>query len=167
MGDVRIPDAPALRFSTAMSVEAWIYLESAPTSDIGAIAAKNRGSGGTGFHVSVSNDRRLTLGVCTASGGCTGIDSVPTFIAVGQWTHVAATWTAGGTFKLYVNGVLAGSGSLQAFGQSTLPLVIGSEDTVSGRRFPGFVDELGIYNVELSAADVAKIHTAGTAGKCP
>ena len=70
----------------------------------------------------------------------------------GVWTHVAGVWD-GTTSRIYLNGVLQdsapASGTLQ---QSTRPVVIGSHP--GWASFDGLIDEVRLYNVALSSAQV-------------
>jgi hypothetical protein len=79
------------------------------------------------------------------------------------WIHVAITRT-GNDYNLYVNGVLAGSGTDTA---PDLPTTTGWQ--MSGRggfMYHGSLDEVTLYNRALSADEVAAIFHAGSAGKC-
>lgn len=73
-----------------------------------------------------------------------------------RWVHVAAVWNkAALTYQLYVNGVADGTGT------STTGTVSGSENltlgksTIYGNLLAGRLDEVRIYNTNLTAAHVA------------
>ena len=74
-------------------------------------------------------------------------------MARNTWTHLAATYD-GATLRLYVNGMLVASvartGSLAT---STNPLQIGG-DSIYGQYFRGTIDEVRVYNVALTAAQI-------------
>jgi len=91
----------------------------------------------------------------------------------GQWYHVVATYSGvGGSaaqngMKLYVNGqniVSSAStfGSYTAMSNTTAPLYIGRVTTSYAN---GKMDEIGIFNIELSEVQVQSIYNATTTGK--
>ncbi|MBI1895114.1 MAG: putative Ig domain-containing protein [Acidobacteria bacterium] len=88
-------------------------------------------------------------------------------IPVGVWTFVAATYD-GASEKIYLNGALNASRAVSgAIVPSAENLVIGSRSlTAPGEFFTGNIDEVDIYSRALTAAEIAAIYSAGTAGKC-
>ena len=91
-------------------------------------------------------------------------------IPIGQWTHLAGTWD-GAHLKLYTNGGLARSSSLQlpAIGNSGCPFSIGGFNNSCGyygQYFPGLIDEVSLYNRALFPGEINAIYLAGSAGKC-
>ena len=78
----------------------------------------------------------------------------------GQWHHVAATRNnAGGAMKLYVDGILQASANGPT-GSRSAPtgLRIGSMQP-GGGFFPGTMDDVRLYNYQLSASQVAALFT--------
>lgn len=80
------------------------------------------------------------------------------------WYHTAVTYD-GATVRLYLNG------SLDASGAKTLNTVLDTNGITIGSRpgsskWKGQIDEPTLYNRALSAAEVAAIYQAGSAGKC-
>lgn len=80
------------------------------------------------------------------------------------WHHVVGVSSGGGgsgTSNLYVNGVSAADelGSLGNVEVSTASIIIGSH--ADGAYFTGLIDEVAIWNVVLSAADVSSIYNSG------
>ena len=74
-------------------------------------------------------------------------------LAANTWSYLAETYD-GSTIRLYVNGTQVGS--LAASGavlSSTSPLQIGG-DSLFGQYFSGLIDEVRVYNVALSAAQI-------------
>ncbi len=70
-----------------------------------------------------------------------------------RWTHLAATYD-GTTTRLYVNGTQVSSqAQTGAMAASTNPLQIGG-DSLYGQFFQGTIDEVRIYNVALTAAQI-------------
>ncbi|MGH7633356.1 MAG: LamG-like jellyroll fold domain-containing protein, partial [Gemmatimonadaceae bacterium] len=65
------------------------------------------------------------------------------------------TWD-GTTGRVYINGVLDGSGPINSLPNNTLDLRIGA-DSNGNDRFNGLIDEAAVHNVALSAAQIAAI----------
>lgn len=75
----------------------------------------------------------------------------------GRWYHVAATWGAGNSLKLYVNGALvADAGSTLVARNSGGALYMCAIQTTTG-RFTGLIDDVYLYNSALTAAQVAAL----------
>lgn len=100
--------------------------------------------------------------------GAPGDSGVLAFsLTPGTWQHLAITRDASRVTRLYLDNVLIGTVTsgidIPYDGTQFLRL---SGWGGGGRHFNGQVDEVSIYNRGLSAAEVAAIHSAGSAGKC-
>jgi MSHA biogenesis protein MshQ len=104
------------------------------------------------------------FGFNTGQSDVYGIDSTG---LARRWVHVVAVFTNGSVAdnKLYIDGVDQGTLSLRAGRTPAAALaVVGSRFQVGGwgagttYRFSGRIDQLRIYNGELSAASVALLH---------
>ena len=93
-----------------------------------------------------------------------------TVLSTGQWYHVATTYSGvGGTnaqdgIKIYVDGVRVDDSSVSggtyvAMGNKTTPLYIGKLDSSYAN---GSVDEVSVFDSELSASEVMDIYNGGT-----
>jgi len=84
---------------------------------------------------------------------------------VDVWYHVAVSYD-GATACFYINGAPAGC----LFYGANLFGTGGRGYTIGGRgmtgTFAGLIDELTVYDRVLTAAEIAAIHSAGSAGKC-
>jgi hypothetical protein len=94
----------------------------------------------------------------------------------GAWHHVAGTYD-GSNVRLYLDGTEVGGGTPSGiaigYGLSTdSDLVIGNYldggtcSTPTPFSFIGDIDEVELFNVALSAADIGAIYNAGSEGKC-
>ena len=80
----------------------------------------------------------------------------------GLWHHIVATWdVSGDELKLYLDGVLKDT-------KTSLPTIVGTAPTSSignnansGQYFLGNIDEVSLFDVELSAADVTTLYNDG------
>jgi chitodextrinase len=161
---VTINDAPSLRLTSAMTLEAWVN-PSTVTSAWRDVIYKG------------GNDNYYLEGTSSLSGvpgagatvGSTDATIVGTAaLAVNTWTHLALTYD-GTALRLYVNGVQVSSqpitGSILT---SATPLQIGS-DNVFGQYFAGMIDEVRVYNVALSQTQIQSdmATPVGTGGSTP
>jgi hypothetical protein len=171
-GSVLIPDAPALRFTNAMTIEVWIN----PRSSGGTpreIVSKwfGNGNGHQNLSYTTSIDTSGQAYILVSSDGDTSNPDVDykvvyttSIIPLNQWSHFAATYD-GASLKVYLNGVLENQASwTNGIFPGTAPLVIG--ECYSESLFNGLIDEPSLYNRALSDTEIQEIYNAGGAGKC-
>lgn len=82
----------------------------------------------------------------------------------GTWTHLAAVYTAtaatSGNLALYVNGVLAGTGSTTtAWNNSSTTLTVGGR--TASDYLNGAADDITVYDHAIGAGEVTSLYTAG------
>ena len=79
-------------------------------------------------------------------------------ITAGVWTHLAMTYTMGGKFIAYVNGVPKDSVTVAALpvGTNSNPFIIGAAPwDISSFKLNGSLDEVRVYNAALTQAQIA------------
>ena len=143
---VTINNATMLQLSTAMTLEAWVNLSTVSSAwrDVIYKANDNYYLEGTSM-----TSGRPAMGGKFASSPL----YATTALAVNTWMHLAATYD-GTTTRLYVNGTQVSSqAQTGAMAASTNPLQIGG-DSLYGQFFQGTIDEVRIYNVALTAAQI-------------
>lgn len=87
---------------------------------------------------------------------CTQTIIAPFNASLNQWTHVTGT-VDGSTARLYINGVLVASGPVQTnFSGVNSSIRIGGEACCSGNDFPGWVDELQVWNYARSSSEIVE-----------
>ena len=87
-------------------------------------------------------------------------------LALNTWTHLAVTYD-GAMLRLYVNGLLvASTAKTGAIASSANPLQFGG-DAIYGQYFAGKIDEVRVYNVALSAAQVQTDMNTAIGGGAP
>jgi glucose/arabinose dehydrogenase/chitodextrinase len=145
---VTVPDAPSLRLTTAMTLEAWVFPLTTTVSWRDVIYKGNDNY----YLMATSSVGGLPAagGIFSGSYGEVFGDSV---LPANTWTHLAVSWD-GSVIELYVNGVLVEShpqaGTLAA---SSNPLQIGG-DGLYGQYFGGRIDEVRVYNTALTQAQI-------------
>lgn len=152
----RVPSSPSLRITGSITVEAWIRL------DVGGIdqtIVEKSGCVGEaalvgGYALGVNAANKLifqTKDDCALASTVTG----GTVLAPGTWYHVAGVWN-GAQLLVYVNGVIDGTlADLRNPKLGDTPLIIGSSgNLVPFQTFAGFIDEVRVWSVARSAADL-------------
>ena len=129
-------------FSGSYTKEAWIN-----TNTLTAFPNILSGNASTGTALFLNNGR-------VAAGHGPGFAQVldPAAITAGTWVHVAVTYNAGtGVMNLYKNGVLVSTASSVPAYTETVQQI----GTFSGGNFfNGLIDEVRIWNVARSGADI-------------
>jgi hypothetical protein len=159
---VNLGASPALKATLALSVEAWIYPtgpgQDAPT---GGIIVNKEGE----YEFARFADGTLRWAMAITSPNWSWVNS--TIVApLNQWMHIAFTYDRSNV-RLYTNGVLArtmpGTGNIGDFNASMNELWIGQRQA-GGQGFQGRIDEVRVWNVTRSAADIAANYSRFLAG---
>ncbi len=153
---VTVNDSPSLHLSTGMTLEAWVnpVLANGTWSDV---IYKGDNNNDNYFVEGSSPNNGSPVGGGTFGSGTFGITNLTTVgtgaLPTNQWSHVAATYN-GTQLELYVNGVQISSqpqtGNIMT---STNALQIGG-DISNGQYFDGELDEIRVYNLALTAAQI-------------
>ena len=156
-GRVQVSSSAALQLTNKISLEAWIKPTSLPSSGSFRSVMTKAESYSLQF-----NGPRLEFTVIQ-SGTRRRLQTPTGAIAAGGTYHVVGTFD-GTTQRLYVNGTQVASVALSGSATTnTNALYVGSWDGGS-EYFNGTIDEPAVYNVVLSASQVAAHYRAGTTG---
>jgi hypothetical protein len=164
---INVGNPSQLQMTGAMTITAWVYLDS--TSPVhgsrnGRIVGKMGGGGqrswSTGIEANVSGvDVPATVQV--ASNGNTVVslsDDSP--LPMDQWVHYAGVFTPGISMQVYLNGQLAATrtDSIPASQHANdQPALIGHRPACSNCGWYGSLDEVRIYNEALGQTQIASI----------
>ena len=140
--------------SQSYSIEAWINARTwRPQSWQGSIITNDSGVGNGGFAFRCGNDGRLSIAVSANNNWNEALSDV--VMTTNKWHHVAATVDQG-TITLYVDGASVALATFQGDpAASTRDITIGESTGFPGRFFDGVIDEVRIWSVARSAADIA------------
>jgi hypothetical protein len=159
---VTIPEIPQYDVTSEVSLMAWVKATTVPnwarvidksqwqTSGFDLVLTQNAGLPRLEFFV--NNTTSL------ADGTTAVIDN--------EWHFIAGTF-GNKTIRVYVNGKM--EGQAQSVGQvdinpNNLPVMIGGESSSNGgQQYLGSIDEVAMYNRELSADEIANIFRNGMA----
>ena len=146
-------------FTDRVSISLWINSRGSP-DNLGLVSKRTannvnemmwtlqlRGtnSGGTSRQV-----RFFTSGGFDVYSGA-GNEVIP-----GEWTHVCAT-ADGTTASIYINGVLMSTGQGPMGRGTDVPLYVGMQQ-LQNQIFEGKVDEVRIFNYDVTAEEVAQLY---------
>lgn len=147
------------------SVEAWMQA-STTTGNFGVLGTRAPSDGG--FDIQIHNDV-VHADIGDGTNWLTNTADAPMPIAVNTWYQVVYT-VAPGSWTVYINGTKAASGTMlpgtPLLWDSTHQFHIGDIGNV-WEPFNGKIDDVSVYGVALTAAQVANHYTAGTNPSAP
>jgi len=145
-GYAAAPNSSSLNITGSFTIECWAFRS---TAGLGYIIQKANGTN-TGYSLYVNSTGLITVGTNNTQR-LTSTNTVPE----NTWTHIAATYTAGTGYNIYLNGVSSGSASSNSNPISnTDSLLIGKRE--NGFNFPGALDEIRIWNRPLTQAEIQR-----------
>ena len=159
---VSIPDSANLRIRSALTVEAWIKVDSFDAEHATIIA---KGDYSWRLQRNFSGNSIL---FGTNNAGPTSWHDLRGSRNVndGLWHHVAGVYD-GSTKYIYVDGVLDVSVPYTGLIDETdSPVWIGNNSDIPSRLWDGQIDEVGVYDRALTADEIAAIYAAGSDGIC-
>ncbi len=160
------PVPPLLQIQNAISLSAWIYVPRNPYGDYGFIVGCQSDATMSGITIMFS---KTDTNAYTAPAGHVHFQigdgsfhesDANAVIPMSQWVHIVATRRATQDAKIYHNAVLQSSGGAPWSGAVTYnhgTYAIGTEKG-AGRYFLGIMDDIRIYNRELSFSEVKALY---------
>ncbi len=145
---------PTQSISGSISIECWIYYDTLPIN--GMIVEKEP--------INTQWELFFESGILNWRGGSTTALVLATSPSIHSWHHLVVTQN-GTTAKIYVDGVLLTTGTVTAIGNGSGLINIGRYN--SGYYLNAIIDEVAIYNVELSQATINSHLTQTALGTTP
>ena len=151
---INIPHNNLLNQTGSFTVAAWIRIDALPGSGLKTILSKDEN-----YEFHVKPDGTINWWWQTVTPNATRqFDSSGT-ITPGRWTHVAIRYQPNNQ-QIFINGGVAGSASFAGTPQTnTDPLQIGADQGAAGRNFNGDIDEVRVFDVALSDAQMVTLAT--------
>lgn len=174
---LRVPAAPALDVGTGggFSVEGWIKPSNANLEQ--DIVEWNDGLGFIGVHFSLSvpylngGPGSLWANLVETNGTAHQISTGTNVVASGVFQHVALTYNkSSGNATIFFNGAIVSQTNLGSFTPYTSSdFFVGWRPSgpFTGLFYAGAIDELAVYNRELSPTEIDSIYNSGSSSKCP
>lgn len=155
---------------TKLSISAWVNMESVGAEARYILCKWDSASqpDGSSFRLYVTSGQKLAIDAYNSSNGYVS-GSGNTTINTGTWYHVVMVWdsaAAGNKVQLYVNGsaeTMSLSGTVSTIKDTSTTVRLGSaEDTDTGRRWDGLMDEVSVWSGRaLSSSEVTTIYNSG------
>ena len=145
---VSVPNAASLQLSSGMTLEAWVN-----PSTVSAVWRDVIYKANDNYYLEASSTNASKPDAGMIAGGSYADAFGTAALAANTWSYLTETYD-GSTLRLYVNGTLvASTAHTGAIASSTNPLQIGGDSTY-GQNFAGLIDEVRVYNVSLTAAQI-------------
>jgi glucose/arabinose dehydrogenase len=164
---VSVPDSASLDLGATGTIAAWVY-QTTVVSSAGLVhkgQLSSLGDEAYGLRFSGTSRRpRVDLRNASTTKNLTATSAGA--LSLAAWHHVAATWDSTGV-KIYLNGVLntsvAGAFTPR---NSAGALLIGAR-TPGLNGFAGTLDDVGIFNRALTAAEIVQVRDTPLGGGGP
>ena len=158
---VSIPDAGDLHLTTGMTLEAWVNPSTISSAWRDVVYKAN-----DNYYLKASSTNASKPDAGVIAGGSYGDAFGSAACRPTTWTFLTETYD-GSNVRLYVNGTqvaaTAHTGTLTA---STNPLTIGG-DNIYGQYFAGMIDNVRVYNVALTPAQIQTDQTTAVSPPGP
>jgi alpha-tubulin suppressor-like RCC1 family protein len=158
---VTLPSNAALTFSDKFSTSFWVKFNQSWSSHGETLIWKHVAPSDDGFRVLVNQDGSYGAGnykVYFQIGSASiSIGKIMSYSDISKWFHIAAVYNQGSA-QIYINGVLAdtGSGGATMTDSNRIMYLGGSQNPVSG-AYNRDIDEVRIYSNALTATEVATL----------
>lgn len=158
---VQIGVPPSLTMTSAVTLDAWIYPTTQPSS-VGAQQAILNKEGE--YQIARYGDGSVRAAFARPNGTWNWTDSG--YIApANTWTHVTATFD-GGIVRMYINGskraeIYNGAMTIGDAAPASNDFRIGGRQSAS-TYFAGRIDQVSVYAAALTASEISEIHATDT-----
>lgn len=135
------------------TIEAWIFVDSWAGNYILADESWSDANGSVGFAFRLNSNGKVEMNVGT--GEWEEVTSSADQIKTGNWQHVAVSVSTGNEVKIFVDGTLAGSGTLsKPMNVSGSHLFIGEGSAWKDRRLDGKLSDFRIWDTARTAEEI-------------
>ena len=148
---VQRADSNLLDLQGSFTIGVWVRPRTRPTSGLMSILSKDNN-----YEFHLNPDGTINWWWQTGTNTTLQFNS-SSALPTGQWSHVLIRY-APGDQRIYINGSMAGQASFAGTPvANNNPLQLGADQNYPGRYFNGELDELRIYNVALTEAQIAAL----------
>jgi hypothetical protein len=157
---VSVANSTSLNITSALSFSLW-FNTSNSTATMSPISMQNK------FFVQLccgTSAERIRLQIYDGSAALINVDATATGFDDGQWHHLAVTTdalTTSNGVKVYLDNSVISQGTLANSGINSVPYALQIGRHTGTFAFDGNVDEVSLFNSELSASDVSTIYGTG------
>lgn len=161
---IGVLDNAVLNPTEALTIEVWMNADVWAGSIWGACLLSKQGTGpDKGFGLTVGENGRVEF-THSVDQSWVAVNT-PQILGLNTWYHIAGVYD-GSSMKLYVNGILQSQVDVSGtFTPGTgVVMNFGDNPTWSGRRFTGTMDEIRIWNVARTDAEIQQNMTVELTG---
>lgn len=149
---VTVPANAVFNSANTLTLEAWINATQWKSQVFqGTIIGKDA-TNQSGYVLRCGANGKLSFTVGNGGGVWTEVMSA-SIMQTNIWYHVAGVFD-NGTMSIYINGNLVAATTSNPIAASTVGLQIGESTGYPGRAFQGYVDEVRIWNVARTQAQI-------------
>ena len=161
---VDITNGNRMGFVRDCTVSAWVSINSGYLGNFRKIAVLQDGAGIGGFYLSTGpSSHPVYMGVRTSSGSVTANSTAGDYLTANVFTHLVGTYD-GTNIRLYRNGIEdAISPQTGDMYDSSKPVVLGAYYN-SNETWPGYLQNIRMWNRALSSSEVLELYTNPWAG---
>ena len=143
---------------TVGSFSAWFKLSTtASSADVIRIFTDSNNNIRVFYHAA-SNELRCVY----SAGGTANIATLTDEVENdGLWHHVTGTWISSGNVKIYLDGTLKDTTSISGTYSGSVSAASIGNNADGGGFWIGSIDEVSIFNYELTAANVTTLYNLG------
>lgn len=166
---VELADNASLKYTGGnLSIAAWIAIDPAET-DTGYIYSKGWNASGQ-YNYQLERNANGTLTATLLGATSYALTTVATVPADLSWHHVAVTMTSAGLVTIYIDGVVAASGThsivswVPTLGDANIALAVGTLypygagwTGVTSQALKGMIDDVRYYTVALAQVEVTAL----------
>ncbi|UCD50939.1 MAG: LamG domain-containing protein, partial [Phycisphaerales bacterium] len=158
---VDLGDASQLQTTGAMTLAAWVFLNGS-NQNSGSIITKQDGSGTGSWDLSIAADADGVANAALFQVASSLSDSIRVSDAeplpTDRWVHIVGVYRPGRAIELYVDGQLRASSTAgvpsSQFSDNGAPVLIGSRSGCSDCGWDGRLDEVRVYDRDVSQIDI-------------
>jgi hypothetical protein len=154
---IDVPDSPSLGITTGFTAMTWLYVAAPPALNFW-LFSKNPSGFATGYGIAFDRNTGQIWPHLGIGGGLQNPKSAGS-VTYGQWNLITVTYD-GSTIEIYLNGAHDSSLSVSGtVGTNNSPLYIGNSPGSFTEFLDGIIDNLAIWNVALTPAEIQDVYT--------
>lgn len=167
---VDLGDGPEFNLSGAMTAAAWIWMDGTNV-DNGRVISKQAGSGSRSWSLNVEG---LAEGggrgafMVSGEGASVTIVEFAEPLPTDEWVHLTGVYRPGNSLELFVNGELVALEDFpipdEQFSDNAQSVLIGNRHACTNCSWFGLLDDVALWDRDLSAAEVSDLFTRGLGG---
>ena len=161
---VDVGDPPQLQLTGAMTLAAWVSLDSSNTNNA-RIFAKAGGSGARSWSLNIEASSGGVANPATFQVSASGASNIsisdPEPLPTDEWVHLAGIYRPGEATEIYVNGEFKARNTTDIptsqFSNNGRTILIGNRNDCSNCGWLGSIDEVRIYDQALTEGEILTI----------